>query len=500
MGFKDLNLFNVALLAKQAWRVINTPQALWVQVLKGIYYPHSNFLNARNCKSGSWGWRNLLEGREALKAGLRWQISGPSFMNVSSEPWIPTLPAFKVSSSRPNDSPIIYIADLIDVNSNQWNLHLLQTSFSEQDWKEIIKIPLAVNPREPKRVWHYTSNVVPTVRSVYFWLKKWHHEASRQSSPSSSRLVNPQFWKKLWSLPLPPKDFSSFTDWWQHLFDILYSRDCRQFILAGLLCWNIWKARNAALYESIKPNHLFLITKAQNAVDELLSLATQQHHSEHIPADGRRAPFKWQPPPFPVLKCNVDASFVNYSVITGYGVIVRNHVGQFVDGCAASFTCGSPLVAEGIALRAALQFAISRKYNQVIFEVDSLFLVNMLISPFTTIPWKIEGVIHDIKVFWTSYSNWSVKHVHRCVNECDNLIAKAVRQGLLYPGWILNPRDKLPYALLKDRLCDYNNDMALLKYIVSQDKAKTLGISFIPLEATLRDTFESLKEKGFLSI
>ncbi|KAF2319619.1 hypothetical protein GH714_017628 [Hevea brasiliensis] len=35
---------------------------------------------------------------------------------------------------------------------------------------------------------------------------------------------------------------------------------------------------------------------------------------------------------------------------------------------------------------------------------------------------------------------------------------------------------------------------------VSKEKAKTLGISFIPLEATLKDTIESLKEKGFLSI
>ncbi|XP_050209186.1 phenylacetaldehyde reductase-like [Mercurialis annua] len=35
---------------------------------------------------------------------------------------------------------------------------------------------------------------------------------------------------------------------------------------------------------------------------------------------------------------------------------------------------------------------------------------------------------------------------------------------------------------------------------VSKDKAKTLGIDFIPLEVSLKDTIESLKEKGFLSI
>uniref|UniRef100_A0A2C9VIE0 Uncharacterized protein n=1 Tax=Manihot esculenta TaxID=3983 RepID=A0A2C9VIE0_MANES len=40
----------------------------------------------------------------------------------------------------------------------------------------------------------------------------------------------------------------------------------------------------------------------------------------------------------------------------------------------------------------------------------------------------------------------------------------------------------------------------LTKYEVSKEKAKTLGIDFIPLEVSLKDTIESLKQKGFLSI
>ncbi|CAB4268160.1 unnamed protein product [Prunus armeniaca] len=35
-------------------------------------------------------------------------------------------------------------------------------------------------------------------------------------------------------------------------------------------------------------------------------------------------------------------------------------------------------------------------------------------------------------------------------------------------------------------------------YQVSQEKAKSLGVNFLPLEVSLRDTVESLKEKGFL--
>ncbi|KAG5238439.1 cinnamoyl-CoA reductase [Salix suchowensis] len=39
-----------------------------------------------------------------------------------------------------------------------------------------------------------------------------------------------------------------------------------------------------------------------------------------------------------------------------------------------------------------------------------------------------------------------------------------------------------------------------LVYEVSKEKAKTLGLDYIPLEVSVKDTIESLKEKGFLNV
>lgn len=39
-----------------------------------------------------------------------------------------------------------------------------------------------------------------------------------------------------------------------------------------------------------------------------------------------------------------------------------------------------------------------------------------------------------------------------------------------------------------------------LKYEVSKEKAKSLGINFIPLEVSVVDTIECLKDKGFLGV
>ncbi|KAE8038279.1 hypothetical protein FH972_010804 [Carpinus fangiana] len=47
----------------------------------------------------------------------------------------------------------------------------------------------------------------------------------------------------------------------------------------------------------------------------------------------------------------------------------------------------------------------------------------------------------------------------------------------------------------------FEDDKPLLPtHKISQDKAKSLGISFTPLEVTLGDTIESSKEKGFLTV
>ncbi|KAL5567427.1 hypothetical protein UlMin_030591 [Ulmus minor] len=75
LGFRDLEGFNRALLAKQGWRLIRSPDSLVGKVLKACYYPNCLFLDANLGSSPSFSWRNIWWGRDIIELGSRWRDS-----------------------------------------------------------------------------------------------------------------------------------------------------------------------------------------------------------------------------------------------------------------------------------------------------------------------------------------------------------------------------------------------------------------------------------------
>jgi hypothetical protein len=76
MGFRDMSLFNQAMLGKQCWWLLTVTDSLCAKVLKGRYYPNGSFWSASCPRTASYTWRSLMFGKDLLSwvfAGL-WEM------------------------------------------------------------------------------------------------------------------------------------------------------------------------------------------------------------------------------------------------------------------------------------------------------------------------------------------------------------------------------------------------------------------------------------------
>jgi hypothetical protein len=74
LGFRDLVLFNKALLAKQGWRLLQNPDSLTAKIFEAKYYENSSFLEASLGNRPSFAWRSLLYAKELIIQGSLWRV------------------------------------------------------------------------------------------------------------------------------------------------------------------------------------------------------------------------------------------------------------------------------------------------------------------------------------------------------------------------------------------------------------------------------------------
>ena len=76
MGFRDLHTFNLALLAKQGWRLMYNPDSLMAKILKAKYFPHNDIFHAQAGNNPSYTWQSILDDMEVLRMGCVWRVGG----------------------------------------------------------------------------------------------------------------------------------------------------------------------------------------------------------------------------------------------------------------------------------------------------------------------------------------------------------------------------------------------------------------------------------------
>lgn len=509
MGFKDLEIMNQSLLAKQAWRIYQDPSALWARVLKGIYFPNKEFLSIAKARNVSWAWSSLLSGRDLLLDHGQWNIGTGEKVDISKHRWIAS--GEKLTGGPSNQK----VCDLIDRVHQKWKVETIQQIFPSTDIGKILQTPFSILGGEDRLFWPQVPSGLFTVKSGYRTAKAASN--NNQSLATSSSHPTQFLWLTIWGAKIPQKiksflwkacnnalpvkkglkrrnlvrdevcpicssvvedinhtllgcdwtravwfgspfclapqgaPTSSFACWLESFLSLLTSADpdpTQNIAYLAFLLWEIWKMRNRSVFEGLAPNPRLCLKNAASLLLESVAILEGQIHLQNDNSS-QSFPIHWKKPPASFLKCNTDASFSLHSRKASGAYIFRDESGSVSCGAARKFYANSPLGAEALILREAVQVALNLDQKKVIFESDYKQLIETCNGDRHI--GEIANIIQDIKVWKASFPDWSFIWTPREGNAVAHSIAQLASSANLPPLWLWNPPPSLLVLLNLDR-------------------------------------------------
>lgn len=168
LGFRDIQCFNTALLAKQFWRILTNPNLLVSKVIKGKYFPNSSILEAKTKRRASWIWQSLQSSIEILESGLR-KRDGKT-ISIWKDRWLKCSKTDRVTSPKPQLYNWEKVSKLIQ--GHRWNYKDIVATFSWEEARQIMDIPLSMFRRQIKLIWTGTNHGEYSTKTRYIRAKE----------------------------------------------------------------------------------------------------------------------------------------------------------------------------------------------------------------------------------------------------------------------------------------------------------------------------------------
>ncbi|KAK5811006.1 hypothetical protein PVK06_026323 [Gossypium arboreum] len=169
LGFRDLEKFNLAMLAKQGWKIITQPHCLFARVMKAKYFPRGDFLSAGLGSYPSFTWQSIWSARQILEDGIGWRVGNGESINIWSDSWVPIPRSGRVQCQN-IDIRYTTLSDLIDKDTITWKQDTIRSLFGEEQLKSILSIPLVSSRSHDQLIWRGDNIGEYTVKSGYKWI------------------------------------------------------------------------------------------------------------------------------------------------------------------------------------------------------------------------------------------------------------------------------------------------------------------------------------------
>ncbi|GKU90863.1 hypothetical protein SLEP1_g4808 [Rubroshorea leprosula] len=117
LGFRDFRAFNLAMLAKQSWRLMQDRTTLCYQILRAKYFPNGDVLGASVGAKASMVWRGVVDGLGILKLGFTWRIGTGQDIRLWRDNWLPSGAIPRPRSALIQQDMDDRVSAFIDVNT-----------------------------------------------------------------------------------------------------------------------------------------------------------------------------------------------------------------------------------------------------------------------------------------------------------------------------------------------------------------------------------------------
>lgn len=170
LGFKDIEMFNDALLTKQAWRILQNPDCLLAKTLRGRYFYSTNVLNATRGTQPFFAWKSILEERDLLKKGLRFIIGDGSMIQTWIDPWLNTQPPRPPRMKDNIQLSHTRVQELFTPFQKAGDVEKVHELVHPQDVQHVLSLKFSPTQNSDYLGWNGTESGIYMVKSGY-WLR-----------------------------------------------------------------------------------------------------------------------------------------------------------------------------------------------------------------------------------------------------------------------------------------------------------------------------------------
>jgi hypothetical protein len=173
------------------------------KILKAKYFPNTTFLQAKQRKRSSYTWQSIQKASWILKKGCYWYVGNGKNINIWEDRWIHPHGQNATWTSRPTDSSLTKVEDLIDHSNINWKTQMVSQNFIPMEANTILQIPLTDTLSDDVISLQGTRDDHYTVKSGYHAQIEWNLANSHQAHTSNNQ-HEALLWNKLWKINSPP--------------------------------------------------------------------------------------------------------------------------------------------------------------------------------------------------------------------------------------------------------------------------------------------------------